>query len=55
MASLKSFDMSYLNENQFDELNQICNEIARILSGLMRYLSVSDMKGRKFKDDKIKI
>ncbi|MBI4358121.1 MAG: four helix bundle protein [Candidatus Omnitrophica bacterium] len=44
-----TLDQSYLDESTFRELYSLSNEINRIISGLMSYLSDSKVKGRKFK------
>lgn len=44
-----ALDQNYLTKKQFDELNERLNETGRLLSGLMKYLRQSELRGSKFK------
>jgi four helix bundle protein len=45
-------DRKYINKVQFDELYLLCNEIRRIIFGLISYIQASSLKGTKFKNRK---
>jgi four helix bundle protein len=45
-------DRKYINKVQFDELYLLCNEIRRIIFGLIKYIEASSLKGTKFKNRK---
>ena len=42
-------DQGYIQEEHFNELNNLASETSRMLSGLMKYLRASGYKGTKFK------
>lgn len=42
-------DQGYIEEQHFNELNNLASETSRMLSGLMKYLRASGYKGTKFK------
>ena len=42
-------DLDYLTEDTFDRLYELVKRTGQILSGLIRYLAQSEMKGNKFK------
>ena len=42
-------DQGYIEEQHFNELNDLASEISRMLSGLMKYLRTSEYRGTKFK------
>jgi four helix bundle protein len=42
-------DRNYINKATFDELYLLCNEIRRMIFGLIKYLQTSNTKGLKFK------
>ncbi|HEX3279650.1 MAG TPA: four helix bundle protein [Pyrinomonadaceae bacterium] len=42
-------DQGYLSQSLFNQLLNDANEIGRLISGLMKYLSRSDLKGSKFR------
>jgi len=44
-----ALDQSYVNEDDFRELSLLAEETARIIGGLMKYLSSSDYSGTKYK------
>ena len=44
-----ALDQSYVNEGDFRELSLLAEETARIIGGLMKYLSSSDYSGTKYK------
>jgi four helix bundle protein len=43
-------DRNYISEDRFNHLYKDCDEVKKIISGLITYLSESDLKGRKFKN-----
>ncbi len=45
----RALDNKYINQSEFDVAYQEAEEIGRMISGLMSYLSKSDIKGRKFR------
>jgi four helix bundle protein len=47
-----ALDNGYINEEQFTEVTSLTNVIKSLLSGFIRYLKKSDMKGYKFKNIK---
>lgn len=44
-----AFDQNYVNEKQFKEISGKLSETGRLISGLMKYLQQSDLRGSKFK------
>ena len=42
-------DQGYIEEEHFNELNDLASETSRMLSGLMKYLRTSGYRGTKFK------
>jgi four helix bundle protein len=46
-----ALDEQYISADQFESLCRQAVEISRMISGLMRYLKQSEMKGAKFKTD----
>ncbi|SRR5258706_7147896 len=42
-------DQGYINQEEFDELNDLAIETARMIAGLMNYLRSSGFKGTKYK------
>jgi four helix bundle protein len=44
-----ALDEGYVSEAQFQEMKQISVEVSRLVSGMMTYLSNSNLGGRKFK------
>ena len=47
-------DCGYISDPEFAKLGGLCLEISRLLSGLMTYLSNSEISGRKFKRPAVK-
>lgn len=45
-----ALDENYLEQDEFNEMNKICMEVSRMLSGLMTYLRRSELRGNKFKE-----
>lgn len=45
-----ALDENYLTQSEFNEMNMICIEVSRMLSGLMTYLRRSELRGSKFKE-----
>ena len=46
---LYALDLGYLEREKFEQLNELGQEAARYLGGLMRHLNQSEFRGRKFK------
>ena len=44
-----ALDQDYISENEFNVLYNKTTENSRMISGLMKYLQQSKLKGRKFK------
>jgi four helix bundle protein len=42
-------DQGYLSQELFEELSNNVREIGRMISGLMKYLSKSDLRGSKYR------
>jgi len=42
-------DQNYINETEFEMIQSKLNETSRMLSGLIKYLKQSELKGSKFK------
>lgn len=45
----RAFDRKYINQQKFDELSQLIDEISKMIFGLIEYLGKSDFRGQKFK------
>lgn len=43
-----AFDQNYIDESMFRHTSEKLIEVSRRISGLMRYLQQSDMRGRRF-------
>ncbi|MFN0138662.1 MAG: four helix bundle protein [Pyrinomonadaceae bacterium] len=44
-----AFDQSYIDTESFDSTYEQLTETSKLISGLMKYLQQSDMKGSKYK------
>lgn len=44
-----AFDQSYITDSEFRNMSAKAQEISRMISGLMKYLQQSEMKGKKYK------
>ena len=44
-----ALDQEYISETEFNSLFQSLVENSRVISGLMKYLQQSDLKGKKFR------
>jgi four helix bundle protein len=44
-----ALDQEYLDQQMFDELSALADETARMIAGLMKYLSQVKIKGSKYK------
>jgi four helix bundle protein len=44
-----AFDQGYLSKDLFERLFNAANEIGRLISGLMKYLSMSELRGSKYR------
>ena len=45
-----ALDLGYLSQEDFDRLHALTVQTSRVISGLIRYLERSDIKGGKFRD-----
>ena len=50
-----ALDQHYLEHDLFDALSSLATEVSRMISGLMRYLCQSGIKGTKFKKTDIRL
>ncbi|MEP6466655.1 MAG: four helix bundle protein [Parafilimonas sp.] len=46
----RCLDVSYINQQIFDELYSSVDEVAKMIAGFMEYLNTSPFKGKKFKN-----
>jgi four helix bundle protein len=46
----RALDRKYLPQTKFDELEQLIDEIRKMITSLIIYLNKNDFKGQKFKD-----
>ena len=44
-----ALDQSYIEQEKFNEIAEKLEEVGRIISGLMKYLQQSDLRGSKYK------
>ena len=44
-----ALDEMYLTETEFKQLYENCQEVSRLISGLMAYLRASELRGHKYK------
>ena len=44
-----ALDQNYIDEKRFKEISSKLSETSRMISGLMKYLEQSDLRGSKFK------
>jgi four helix bundle protein len=44
-----AFDQSYINEDQLEFLSQQARSVSQLLSGFIKYLQQSELRGSKFK------
>jgi len=42
-------DQGYLGQDLFEEMSKTAQEIGRLISGLMMYLSKSELRGSKYR------
>ncbi|MFN8257391.1 MAG: four helix bundle protein [Bacteroidales bacterium] len=45
----RCIDSNYIENEEFDKLYGLCDEISKMAKGLMNYLNKSDLKGTKYK------
>ena len=45
----RAFDREYINEEQFNQLRDWCEDISKMINGLVKYLNKTDYSGTKFK------
>lgn len=45
----RALDRGYIDIKEFSELEELCNEISKMLYSFMKYLTTSSMKGQKSK------
>ncbi len=43
-----AYDERYLDEPEFEDLQNKCREISRLINGFINYLNKSDFRGRKY-------
>jgi four helix bundle protein len=46
----RAYDREYINKETFEKLYEESSTVAKKLSGLMNYISSSDLKGTKYKN-----
>ena len=46
-----ALDQGYLSKQDFDRLNNLAEETANLIGGLMKYLAQSNIRGAKFSRD----
>ena len=46
-----AFDAGYIDTKQFDETYKLTDETGRLIGGFMRYLSQSEIKGIKYRNN----
>jgi four helix bundle protein len=44
-----ALDMEYISSSQFDSLSQAATEVSQLLSGLMKYLRESNLRGSRYR------
>jgi four helix bundle protein len=44
-----ALDQKYISDEQFEVVSQMATEVSQMLSGLMKYLRQSEMRGSKYK------
>jgi len=44
-----ALDQSYISENQFESLSKSVTEVSQLISGLMKYLRQSNLRGSKYR------
>ena len=44
-----ALDQKYMTKDQFQELIERTTEVSRLLSGFMKYLQTSNLRGSKYK------
>ena len=47
--SYVALDQGYVSQLEFEQLTNIAKEVSQLLSGLMKYLKQSDLRGSKFR------
>lgn len=47
----RSLDRNYINPDVHQNLSQSCDNIGKLIMGLIKYLNSSDLKGGKFKNE----
>jgi len=45
-----ALDESYISQQEFDELSNLCVDVSRLIAGMMAYLRRSELRGNKFKE-----
>ena len=43
-----AFDLQYITKEEFETLNVFVTELSKMISGLINYLNISELKGAKF-------
>ncbi|MBI1813934.1 MAG: four helix bundle protein [Deltaproteobacteria bacterium] len=44
-----ALDQTYVSQEQFDRLSELCQSTKRLIAGFMKYLKTSNLRGTKFK------
>jgi four helix bundle protein len=44
-----ALDQSYISQNQFESLSKSVTEVSQLISGLMKYLRQSNLRGSKYR------
>ena len=44
-----ALDQEYLSQDEFEELSRSATEVSQLLSGLMKYLKESDLRGNRYR------
>ncbi|MDD5571330.1 MAG: four helix bundle protein [Bacteroidales bacterium] len=50
----RALDNKYIDKNKFTEIYNLCEEIGKMLNGLINYLKESNYKGIKYKHSELK-
>lgn len=51
-ALYAALDAAFINEDQFQLMRKLADDVGRLLGGFIRYLSQSDKRGHKFRPEK---
>ena len=45
----RAVDLKYISQKKFNELYSLSDEVSKMITGLMRYLNTTPIKGSKYK------